>query len=169
MRGLICRRGIGALVGLLLLTMAATADDQPKKIEIIKLEAAPKAVRDAIEGRFPGAKVSTTERETENGKVNFEVNLTHRDRKYELHIQQDGTITAIEKEINLNDVPDAVLKAVKEAYPDATIQGAMEVNKVKDKKETPDHYLIAVKIGDKEKEIAVSLDGKPVKSEKKEN
>ena len=163
MRGLICRLSASAVVVLLLLTMAATADDQAKKIEIIKLEEAPKSVRDAIEGRFPGAKVSTTERETENGKVNFEVNLTHKDRKYEMHIQEDGTIKAIEKEISLKDVPEAVLKAVKDKYPDATIQAAMEVNKVKDKKETLDHYLIAVKIGDNKKEITVSLDGKAVK------
>src|SRR6516165_10338488 len=118
MRGLICLPSVGAVVVLLLLTMAATADGQAKKIEIIKLEDAPKAVRDAIQGRFPGAKVATTERETENGKVNFEVNLTHKDRKYELHIQEDGTISAIEKEIQLKDVPEAVLKAVKAAYPD---------------------------------------------------
>ena len=162
MRGLSCRISVGAVVVLLLLTMAATADDQAKKIEIIKLEEAPKSVRDAIEGRFPGAKVSTTERETENGKVNFEVNLTHKDRKYEMHIQEDGTIKAIEKEISLKDVPEAVLNAVKDKYPDATIQAAMEVNKVRDRKETLDHYLIAAKIGDKKKEITVSLDGKTV-------
>jgi hypothetical protein len=120
-------------------------------------------VRDAIEGRFPGAKVSTTERETVTGKVNFEVNLTHKDRKYEMHIQEDGAITAIEKEINLKDVPEEVLKAVKDKYPDATIQGAMQVDKVNGKNETPDHYLIAVMIGDKKMEITVSLDGKVVK------
>jgi hypothetical protein len=163
MRGLICRLSVGAVVGLLLLTMAATADDKAKKIENIKLEEAPKAVRDAIEGRFHGAKVSTTERETENGKVVYEVALTHKDRKYEMHIKDDGTIEAIEKEINLKDVPEAVLKAVKDKYPDATIQAAMEVNKVRDRKETLDHYLIAAKIGDKKKEITVSLDGKAVK------
>ena len=163
MRELICRLSTGAVVVLLLLTMAATADDQAKKIEIIKLEEAPKAVRDAIQGRFPGAKVATTERETENGKVNFEVNLTHKDRKYEMHIQENGTIKAIEKEINLTGVPGTVLKAVKVKYPDATIEAAMEVNKVMDRKETPDHYLIAVKTGDKKTEISVSLDGKTVK------
>jgi hypothetical protein len=38
----------------------------------------------------------------------------------------------------------------------------MEVHKVMDRKETPDHYLIAVMIGDKKKEITVSLDGKTV-------
>jgi hypothetical protein len=165
MRGLICRVSGGAVLGMLLLTMAAAADDKAKKIEKIKLEDAPQAVRDAIEGRFPGAKVSTTERETENGKVVYEVELTHKDCKYEMHIQGDGTIEAIEKEIKLTDVPEAVLKAVKAKYPDATIQGAMEVNKVKDKKETPDHYLITIKIGDQKKEITVPLDGKTGKGE----
>jgi hypothetical protein len=130
-----------------------------KKIEVIKLEDAPLTVRKAIEGRFPGAKVTTTERETENGEVVFEVQLTHKDCKYEMHIKEDGTIEAIEKEIELKEVPEIVLKAVKDKYPDATIQGAMKVDKVKDKKETLDHYLIAVKIGDKKKEITVSLDG----------
>jgi hypothetical protein len=163
MRGLICQLGVGSAVGLLLLTIASAADDQAKKIEVIKFEEAPKAVHDAVEGRFPGAKVSTTERETENGTVVFEVALTHKDCKYEMHIKIDGTIDAIEKEINLKDVPESVLKAVKEKYSGATIDAAMEVNKFKDKKETLDHYLIAVKIGDKKSEIAVSLDGKTVK------
>ena len=163
MCGLICRLSVGALVGLLLLTMGAAADDKAKKIEIIKLEDAPLAVQKAIEGRFPGAKVTTTERETENGKVVFEVQLTHKDCKYELHIKEDGTIEAIEKEIELKEVPEIVLKAVKDKYPDATLQGAMKVDTVKDKKETLDHYLIAVKVGDKKKEITVSLDGKTVK------
>jgi hypothetical protein len=57
--------------------------------------------------------VFSTERETEDGKVEYEVEITHRDCKYELHIKDDGTIEAIEKEINLKDVPEAVLKAVK--------------------------------------------------------
>ena len=134
-----------------------------KKIEIIKLEDAPPAVRKAIENRFPDAKVTTTERETENGKVVFEVNLTHNDRKYEMHIKKDGTIEAIEKEIELKEVPEIVIKAIKDKYPEATIQGAMQVDKINDKKETPDHYLITLMTGDKKKEIAVSLDGKTVK------
>jgi hypothetical protein len=131
-----------------------------KTIEKIKLEEAPQAVRDAIEGRFPGASVSTTERETEDGKVDYEIGLEHRGRNYEMHIQAGGAIMAIEKGIKLTDVPEAVLKAVKNKYPDGVLLDGMEVNKVNGKKETLDHYLIAVKIGDRKKEIPVSLDGK---------
>jgi hypothetical protein len=117
-------------------------------------------VRKAIESRFPSAEVATTERETIDGKVIFEVNLTHKDRKYEMHIKENGTVEAIEKEIKVQEVPEIVIKAVKDKYPEATIQSAMQVDKIEDKKETPDHYLIAVLIGDKKKEITVSLDGK---------
>jgi uncharacterized membrane protein YkoI len=147
----------------LLFTTSCQVDGQQKKIEIIKFEEAPQAVRDSVERRFPGAKVSTTERETEKGKVVFEVALAQKDRKYELHIKDDGTIEAIEQEINLTDTPNSVLAAVKNKYPDATIQAAMEVSKFKDRKETLDHYLIAIRIGGKKSEIAVSLDGKDVK------
>jgi DNA-binding beta-propeller fold protein YncE len=139
--------------------VVGVGDGEAKTIELIKLDDAPQAVRGAIESRFPGATVSTTEKETEDGKVDYEINLEHKDHKYEMHIQEDGTIVAIEKEIKLKDVPDVVLKAVMDKYPDAAIQGGMEVNKVKDNKETLNHYLIAVKIGDKKKEIPVSLDG----------
>jgi hypothetical protein len=140
--------------------VVGVGNGEAKTIEKIKLDDAPQAVRGAIETQFPGAKVSTTEKEAEDGKVDYEINLEHKDRKYEMHIQEDGTIVAIEKEIKLKDVPEAVLQAVKDKYPDAAIQDGMEVNKVKDNKETLDHYLIAVKIGDKKKEIPVSLDGK---------
>jgi hypothetical protein len=152
-----------AALGLLLMATAAKADGQAKKIEIIKFEDAPAAVRNAIEARFPGAKVSTTERETENGKVVFEISLTHEHDRYELHIQDVGAIEAIEKEINLKDVPEAVLAAVTHKNPAATIETASEVSKVEGKEETLDHYLVAVKIGDKKREIPVSLDGKAVK------
>jgi DNA-binding beta-propeller fold protein YncE len=139
------------------------ASGQGRKIEIINFEEAPKAVRDSVAGRFPKGKVSTTERETESDKVVFEVALTQESRKYEMHIKDDGTIEAVETEISLNDVPKAVLTAVRDKYSDATIEAAMAVSKFKDKQETLDHYLIAIRIGGKKTEIGVSLDGKNVK------
>jgi DNA-binding beta-propeller fold protein YncE len=134
-----------------------------KTVEFIRYEDAPKTVRDSIEGRFPGATVTTAEKENEDGKINYEIELKHNDRVYELHILENGNILEIEKEIKLKDIPEVVLKAVKDKYPDAPIQGVMEVFKVKDKKETPDHYLVAVTIGDKKKEFTLSLDGKTIK------
>jgi DNA-binding beta-propeller fold protein YncE len=154
----------GQTFGLVVVGVAMPADvaGESKKIEVIKLEEAPKAVRDSVAGRFPEANVTTVERETEPGKIVFEVALTQKDRTYEMHIKDDGTIEAIEKQISLKDVPDAVLAAVKDKYRGSSVEAAMEVSKFKDKKETLDHYLIAIQTGGKKSEISVSLDGKNV-------
>jgi uncharacterized membrane protein YkoI len=144
-------------------TITRAEDEKATKIT---LEKAPKAVRDAIKGRFPGAEVSSIEKETENGKVVYDVELKQKGRKYEMDIQEDGTVIEIEKEIALKDVPEAVLQAVNAKFPKAAIKEIMEVNKVKGKVERPDHYEITIQTADKKKqEVLVSLDGKNIKKE----
>jgi hypothetical protein len=155
--GLIATAAFLVLVGLVL------AEDKAEKIPLDKV---PKSVMDAIKGRFPGAEISSVEKEKEDGKVVFDVELKHNGRKYEMDIHEDGTIIEIEKEIALKDVSDAVKKAVGEKYANSTIKEVMEVNKVKDKQETPDHYEITIETAEKKKmEVIVSLDGKSVKGE----
>jgi uncharacterized membrane protein YkoI len=121
---------------------------------------------DAVMKRFPGAEITSAERETENGKVVYDIELKHKGRKYEMDIKEDGTIIEIEKEVALKDVPAAVTRAVEAKYPKATIKEVMEVNKVNGTVETPDHYEITIETADKKKmEVIVSLDGKSVKAE----
>jgi uncharacterized membrane protein YkoI len=147
----------------MLATFTRAEDEKAKKIPLDK---APKAVRDAIEGRFPGADVSSIEKENEMGKVVFDVELKHKGRKYEMDILENGTIIEIEKEIALKDVPAALLKTVKAKFPKATIKEVMEVNKVTGKKEKPDHYEVTIETADKKtQEVIVSLDGKTIKKE----
>jgi DNA-binding beta-propeller fold protein YncE len=150
--------------GVLVVGVATTGKtaDQPKKIEIIKFEEAPKAVRASVERRFPGARVRTTERETDRGAIVFEISLTHMARDYELHVRNDGTIEATEKAIPVEQVPHTVLAALKAKYPDASIETASEVKVLKGTSENLDHYLVALRVGGKRREIAVSLDGQSV-------
>jgi hypothetical protein len=150
------------VVGLVVLAAAVRADD--KKDKETSLDKAPKAVKAAVEGRFPGAKVTSVEKETEDGKVVYDIELTHEGRKYEMDIKEDGTILEIEKQVDAKDLPEAVTKALDAKYPKATIKEIMEVNKVMDKKETPDHYEVVLVTAEKKKlEVEVSLDGKNVK------
>jgi hypothetical protein len=68
----------------------------------------------------------------------------------------------VEKEIALKDLPAVITNAVAAGHPKATIKEVMEVNKVHDKKETPDHYEVNIVAADgKKTEILLSLDGKP--------
>jgi len=164
MRSIFNGFGVCALaVGLTLVAMGRAEDDKAKKIPLDK---APKAVRDAIQGRFPGADVNSIEKETEKGKVVYDVELKQKGRKYEMDIQEDGTIIEIEKEVALNDVPAPVMQALKAKFPKATIKEVMEVNKVTGKRETPDHYEVTIETADKKtQEVTVSLDGKSIKKE----
>jgi uncharacterized membrane protein YkoI len=159
--------GVGAVavLGLLLAATVSWAADE-KKVPLNKI---PAKVMAAIKARFPGAKITSAEKENESGKVIYDIELTHKGLKYEMDIQEDGTVVEIEKEIPSKDVPEVVTTALKKKYPKATVKIVMEVNKVKGKKETPDHYEVTLETADKkEMEVTVSLDGKTVKAEKEE-
>ena len=122
----------------------------------------------AVKARFPGAELTSVEKETEEGKVVYDIELKHQGRKYEMDIQENGTLLEIEKEVAAKDVP-AITKAVLAKYPGATVKEVMEVNKVKGKEEKPDHYEVTLLTADKkEVEVVVSLDGKSVKKEGEE-
>jgi uncharacterized membrane protein YkoI len=154
------------VAGLVLLAAVACAEDKAEKVPLDKV---PKAVMDAIMGRFPGADITSVEKEKEDGKIVYDVELKHKDRKYEMDILEDGTIIEIEKEVAAKDVPEAVTKAVEAKYPKSTVKEVMEVNKVKGKEETPIHYEVTLETADKKKlEVIVSLDGKSVKTEAEE-
>jgi hypothetical protein len=162
----IVKRMATIAITLVLCASVLAADDKEKKDAKISLDKVPKAVMDAIKVRFPDAEIRSVEKEEEDGKVIYDVELKHKGRKYEMDIQEDGTILEIEKEILSKDVPEAVTKAVEARYPKSTIKEVMEVNTVKDKKETPDHYEVTLETAEKKTvEVIVSLDGKSVKTE----
>jgi uncharacterized membrane protein YkoI len=137
--------------------------------EKIPLDKVPAKIMAAIKGRFPGAELTSVEKETEEGQVVYDIELKHEGRKYEMDIKADGTIIEIEKEVAAKDLPEAVTKALEAKYPKATITEIMEVNKVMGKTETPDHYEVLLVTADQKKlEVTVSLDGKSIKGGKAE-
>jgi uncharacterized membrane protein YkoI len=156
--------GTSAVVGLVVLTAGGRADD--KKISPDKL---PAKVKAALNDRFPGATVTSAEKEIENGQVVYDLELKHDGRKYEMDVKEDGTIMEIEKEVAFKDLPEAVTKALGDKFPKANYEEFMEVNKVEGKKETPTHYEVTLVTADKKKlEVEVSLEGKILKSGKAE-
>ncbi|HEV3415629.1 MAG TPA: PepSY-like domain-containing protein [Pirellulales bacterium] len=135
--------------------------------DTIPLDKVPEKIMAAINSRFPGQELKSVEKETENGNVVFDVELTQKGRKYEADIKEDGTILEIEKETAAKDFPAACSDAIKAKYPKAKIEEIMEVNKVEGKKETPIHYeCVLSEPGKKSFEVVVALDGKTVEEEK---
>jgi uncharacterized membrane protein YkoI len=162
-----------AALAVLALFLAATvswtaeerfADDKAGKSEKVPENKIPAKVMAAVKARFPAAKLDKVSKETTRDGVVYDIELTQKGRKYEMDIKEDGTVLEVEKEVFIKDAPKAVLDALKARYPKAKIKVIMEVNKVKGKKETPDHYEVTLETADKkELEVLVSLDGKSVK------
>jgi uncharacterized membrane protein YkoI len=161
MRGLTGVLGLVA-AGLIVLGSAVLAGE---KVEPGKL---PEKVQAAIKARFPGAEITSAEKEKEGDKIVYDIELKHKGRKYEMDIEENGTVIEIEKEVDLKDVPAAVLKAIEAKYPKSKVKEVMEVNKVNGKEEKPEHYEVTLETADgKALEVIVSLDGKTVKEEGK--
>jgi uncharacterized membrane protein YkoI len=166
MRRIIGWSTASAVAGLVLLAAVAGADEKEKKISLDK---APKAVQDAIKARFPKAEVASIEKETEDGKVIYDIELKHEGRKYEMDIQENGTVVEIEKEIAAKDLPEAVTKGIEGKYPKATLKEVMEIYTVKGKEEKLAAYEVTLGTADnKTVEVKVSLDGKTIKAEGEE-
>jgi uncharacterized membrane protein YkoI len=161
MRGIMGRLAGSTVVGLVLLALVAQANGQDQKVPLDKV---PQKVMEAVKARFPGAELTSVSKETADGQVIYDIELKHQGRKYEMDIKEDGTVLEVEKEIAVKDLPAPVTKALLAKYPNATIKEIMEVNLVKGKQETPDHYEVLLVTADKkELEVEVSLDGKTVK------
>jgi uncharacterized membrane protein YkoI len=155
------------IVGMLLTNwgnLATAADPAPKEAPVevkVKPDDLPKTVSDALKARFPGLTITSAVKETENGNVVFDIELTQKGRKFESDIKEDGTILEVEKEVDPKNYPKSLAASVNAKYPKAKITIVMEVNLVKGKTETPDHLEVSVETADKqEKELLFQLDGK---------
>jgi uncharacterized membrane protein YkoI len=159
------------MLGLVLAAPAALGQDKSTpKAQKIALDKVPEPIMKAVNNRFPGAKLRSVEKEVEDGKTVFDVELTQNGKKYEMDIREDGTVIEIEKEVAVKDLPKAVTKTLKREYPKATIKEIMEVNKVDGAKETPDHYELVLQTADgRSVEVEVSLTGKLLKAGKAES
>jgi hypothetical protein len=141
--------------------MGHHGSDEKSEAKKIKDADVPALVRDSVNKRFPGASVTSVEREKENGMVVFDYELKQNGRKWETDVKDDGTIMEVEKQLQGGEIPSSIQTAVSSKYPRATITEVMEVNKVSNGQEKADHYEATITPADgKEKEVNVTLDGK---------
>jgi hypothetical protein len=142
----------------------ADKKDEPKE-EKIALDKVPKVVLDAFKAKFPEGKLTGASIETEEGKKIYELLFTFKDHKYEMELEPNGTIIAIDKILDEKELPEAVAKTLAAKYPKAKFNMIEEVTK-KDKIE---YYEVDLTTADKvHVEVLVDPSGKITKEEKKE-
>ena len=149
------------------LVAVACIGDEPKDLDKI-----PKPVMEALKAKFPNAKIHKWTKETEKGKVVYDIEFKQENgKKAEADIFEDGTIENFEKEFEAKDLPEAVTAAVEKKYPKAKMKEVMEITDIKDKKEVHGGFEIVLETGEKkEVEVTVSKEGKILEDsgEKKE-
>jgi hypothetical protein len=150
------RKGLLAALAVVLLVPAARAADEPKDLDKI-----PKAVMDSLKAKFPKAKIEKWTKETEDGKVVYDIEFKNDGKKTEADIAEDGTIVNFEVEFPAKDLPKAVTDAVEKKYPKSKIKEVMEITEIKDKKEVHGGYEIDLETAEKKDvEVVVAKDGK---------
>ena len=119
-------RGLGVCMAMALVWQAASVSAKEEKVPLDKL---PAAVKDAIKARFPGAKLGEANKETKKDETVYEVELKQKDQEYEVSITPEGKIIQVEREIDIQELPQAVVRAINKKYPRAELKEAEEVTK----------------------------------------
>jgi hypothetical protein len=121
----------------------------------------PKAVEDTIKARFPDFKIDKWTKETEDGKVVYDIEGKLNGRKFEADIAEDGTLINYEKEIDAKDLPKVVRDAIDKKYPKSTLKECMEETTVNGKTEKLSAYEVTLVTAEKKEfEVRLSPEGK---------
>lgn len=84
----------------------------------------PQAVHDAFKKKFPEIEIDNWEMEAE-----YEAEFTQNGKEVEVSFYPDGTISQIEYEIDVDELPEDVINSVFTAYPYCEIEAAEKVEK----------------------------------------
>ena len=88
----------------------------------------PKAVLKAAQGAFPEAKIVGAAKEVDGGETTFEVEMEQEGKSIDLAVDDEGEIEEVEREIEVEDLPRAVIKAAKAKFPGSKIVSVEEVS-----------------------------------------
>ena len=127
----------------------------------IPRSALPPAVEKTVQQLTQGAVIKGFTSETENGKVEYEVEMTVGGRSKDVSIASDGTVLEVEEAVALTSLPSAAKNAILARANGATITMIESVSK--DGKIVS--YEAHVVSGGKRSEIAVGPNGEKIAGE----
>jgi hypothetical protein len=136
------------------LTLTVAAFGQGKNIDRSKL---PPAVEKTIQAQSQGATVKGVSTERENGKLQYEVEMTSNGHSKDLAIAKDGTLLEVEEEVAFDSLPSGVKDALTAKAAGAKITKVESLTK-KDK-------LVAYEAATMKGEIQVGPNGEKLKHE----
>lgn len=149
-------RGVLLVAASLSLTATSLAADR----KIGKSELPPE-VRKTADQQSQGATVVSYSKERENGKLEYEVQMTANGHSKDVTIAPDGRVLEVEEQVAMSDLPASVQTGLK------TKAGSGKITKIESL--TKDGKVVAyearVMTAGKHSEIQVGPDGKPLDHE----
>lgn len=142
-------------IAVLVLCCAVSAGGQEKKLKKSDL---PAAVQKTADEQSKSATVRGYSKETEDGKLEYEVQLTVNGHSRDITMDPQGNVMEIEEEVDIKTLPPEVRAGLERQAGKATVGKVESLTK---------HgslvaYEAQVRDGKKRKEIQVGPDGKPL-------
>jgi len=152
------RRMVGVLVGVSMIGCTSHSKEQN-----LPPDQVPQAVMDSLRNKFPDLAVKKASTERENGQDIVEVAFSARGGSYEAESTPQGKLIAIDRMVEVRDLPGPVTHAIQEKYPDAKITSAEEVTK----DAAVAYNEVNITSGSQRMELQVDPAGKILNEEKK--
>jgi hypothetical protein len=132
-------RGLRSLtVAGLLAVLAPVGRAEDKVIPVDQL---PRAVLSAAKAKFPGAQIQRATEEAEDGKPPvYSLEMKHQRHDLDVTFRGDGTVVLATTAVPKKELPRAVLRAVAQQYPGASLRYAGAVRKGPEVKKAADYY-----------------------------
>jgi uncharacterized membrane protein YkoI len=158
-RTVIARVAAVTLISLLPLGCAHNEKGEKDQAKKLAQSDVPAKVMDSVNAKFPGATIRSAEKETENGQVIYDIELTQNGRHHEMDIQENGTVAETESAIPADQLPAAVSQAAQAKYPNSTVKEAMEKRKGTDT-QVSEYEIVVKKSNGKGTELTITPGGK---------
>lgn len=156
MRALLACLGVGIVLALLVVSAPS-----PGRGESVPLHMVPRPALDAVERRFKNARIASADRERDSRGVVYEVAIRDAGKNVDVTVTAEGVIVLIKREVAASDLPEPVVKALGEAYPQATYHALESVTTVQGRQETLAYYEVDLVTARRTLvEVRVSPDGK---------
>lgn len=149
--GILVRVGLAAIIGSLVAGSAVSQEVKLKKKQV------PGAVIAAFASAYPNATVRGYGRETENGKVYYEIESIEKHTTRDVLYNPDGTVAEIEEGIAVGDLPAEATETLHAKYPRAVITSAEKITRG-----DITEYEAHAKLGKRRVSMEFDANGKPL-------
>jgi hypothetical protein len=147
-------------VSVIVVTVATMACQAWAEESAVSLDKLPKAVVESIRKKFPTAELVEATQEKDDGDVEYEVTVKVAGKTIDVSLEADGKIEGYEKEIDITELPAAVIATLDKTYPKAIKKSAEVVFEIEGGKDELEFYEVQLETaGKKTIEAKIKADG----------